>query len=209
MKLLYTDRCHQYSEDGVRFKTLHELAIHTDNFLTKKETTKKKEISGEKNHRLWYEKPSQWTNELKDNISNDSSNIKKTENINNEPTKETYVVPADEIFPRCQICKESFETIWDQDEGELYYNNAIKLLVTNKGNSDLFNQGAETLNELVHYCIVHMDGCGMTEFLEQGIADNLHQIKAKYKNKIVTEIFESAIGSDDEVDDIFCILEPT
>ena len=49
----------------------------------------------------------------------------------------------------------------------------------------------------------------MMEFLEQGIADNLHKIKDKYKNKIVTEIFESAIGSDDEVDDIFCILEPT
>lgn len=215
---LYTDRPHQYMEDGVRFKTLQELVSHTDTSLTRKEALKKKELGGEKSYRIWYEKASQWLLETpKENVN--PKNDFNIENANNglqqSTTKETYVVPADESFPRCVICKELFETIWDQDEGELYCNNAVKLLVTEKSNSNLYKECSETPHELVRYCIVHMDGCSLAEYLEQGRVDTLKKAKSRYKhmknvnNETYADMLTIGAGGEDDEDDIFCTIELT
>ena len=215
---LYTDRPHQYMEDGVRFKTLQELVSHTDMALTRKETSKKKELGGEKNYRIWYEKASQWLLETPtENVNpQNASNIENAnKGLSTSTTKETYVVPADESFPRCVICKELFETVWDQDEGELYYNNAVKLLVTEKSNSELYKECMETPHPLVRYCIIHMEGCSLVEYLEQGRVDTLKKAKSRYKNmknvnnETYADMLTTAAGDEEDEDDIFCTIELT
>ena len=68
---------------------------------------------------------------------------------------EEFVVPADENFTRCPVSKEAFETVWDDEEGAFMYRNAVKVLVTDAADKDLFKLALPTDQTGMGYLIVH------------------------------------------------------
>jgi hypothetical protein len=132
----------------------------------------------------------------------------ETEDLNNE----IFVVPADEFFTRCPVSKEVFETVWDDEEGEFMYRNAVKVLVTEAADPSLYAQGQNTNDPTVHYVIVHkllvLDG-----WLQAGRADTLARAKLRYSqsqqesNIEKSNALSRASGDDEDEDDIFVMLE--
>ena len=68
---------------------------------------------------------------------------------------EEFVVPADENFTRCPVSKEAFETVWDDEEGAFMYRNAVKVLVTDAADKELFKMALPTEQTGMGYLIVH------------------------------------------------------
>lgn len=54
-------------------------------------------------------------------------------------TSSDILIPADENFLRCPISKESFNQVWDDENGEFMYKNACKILFITKDFLKLFN----------------------------------------------------------------------
>lgn len=217
LKLLYTERQHQYA-DGVRFRTLAELAKYTDEFLARKEMSHKKKSSGEKVHRQWYCTASQWVTDFQslgveqknDGGSGPKGDTPNVEQSGSSGTDEIFIVPADEAFTRCPVSKEVFETVWDDDEGEFMYRNAVKVLLTHKADEALYKVAQVTVSEGVKYLIVHkplvLDG-----WLESGRADSLHRAKLRYEQvestKGTSQALTDASGDGEDEDDVFVLLE--
>ncbi len=64
-----------------------------------------------------------------------------------------FIVPADEHFPRCPVSKEMFETFFDEDEGEMMFRNAAKVM-----NSHLFD---DILDDFLHLLLHFIAGVGV------------------------------------------------
>ncbi len=187
-----------------------ELAKYTDACLTKKDAIKKKESSGEKMFRSWYCTMQQWVSDFNTlHASHGSSTqLSEAKTSYEEPTvTEMFIVPADEHFTRCPISKEVFETFWDNDEGEFMYRNAVKVLVTEKADPNMFRLSMPTSEEQIRYCLLHKI-LVVDEWVEQGRIDSLKNIKFRYAvaQKSLLEKIVAAAG-DEEEDDIFVVIE--
>lgn len=227
---LYGDRIHQYSEDGVRFKTLKELALHTDAYLARKEAIRKKEAMGEKVYRSWYLPLSVW---LGDTEAGDRLGLLGAVLGETAATDEVFVVPADEYFTRCPISREVFEPIWDNDEGEYMYRNAAKVYLTSGSDPSLYSLGRPTTGSRpdVVYIIVHKL-LVLNGWLETGKADTLRRAKQRYmqtlsagigvgvgvgvggvegqgaaKAEVIKALTAAASADDEDEDDVFVLLE--
>jgi hypothetical protein len=210
---LYKNQKYQYVEDGMRFKSLTELAKHTDACLTKKEIHRKQELANERVCRQWYCTSNQWVTDFSAlNQGNINKNVVTTQSNGHGDgaTTEEFVVPADEYFTRCPVSTEVFETVWDEDEGAFMYRNAVKVLVTEKADVKLFKLSKPTDVPDVQYMIVHkllvMDG-----WLESGRAETLRGASLRYeamgKGKETAEALTAAAGDDEDGDDVFVMLE--
>jgi hypothetical protein len=198
-----------------------ELAKYTDESLTKKEASRKREISGEKVYRNWFATCVQWVSDFNalhgdhhtdHSLLHTQAKSTKTSSVQgSEESKRVFVVPADDIFTRCPVSKEVFETFWDQEEGEFMFRNAAKVLVTQAADENIFKISQPTSHQSVKYCILHkllvLDG-----LIANGRADTLRHATARYlstgtvvaKDKVAELV--AAVGNDDNQDDIFVIL---
>ena len=115
-----------------------------------------------------------------------------------EEDNDVYVVPFDEQFTRCPVSKEQFETFWDDEEGGLMFRNAVKVLVTEAADANVFQLGKPTTVDEVHYCVVHkllvMDG-----WVNSGKAVRLSSLSTE------KQVLVDAAGDEDE-DDIFVVV---
>jgi len=168
---LYTDRPHQFHEDGIRYSSLAELQRHTNEFLERKKLLQKTADRHKRAHREWYCTASQWATDFNTAtsatlIASDTSGSIASVNAAGatatgssalfssssaaaaaDTANVQYVVPADEHFTRCPISKEVFEVVWDAEEGEMMYRNAVKVLVTPNADAQLYEQ-AQPLEDL-------------------------------------------------------------
>lgn len=140
----------------MRFRSLAELAKYTDISLSNKENLRKMESSGEKSRRPWFVQSLEWVNGST-NARNTAKTSDNTAISDQKIEVKTYIVPADEYFPRCPISNETFEQFWDPAKGEFMYRNAVKMLVTEEADSSFFRVAMpyNSANPLVRYAIVH------------------------------------------------------
>jgi hypothetical protein len=250
IKMLYGDQEYQYYEvrkrltivvslpmyfdfplqDAMRFRTLLELATHTDAFLARKDFYRKKESLGEKVFRTWYSTANQWCSDktgrgagggMKDGdasggreggrsgVDDRSAGSRASTAAGSD---EVFIVPADEYFVRCPVSKEVFESVWDEDEGEYMYRNAVKVLVTEKADPAIYALGQPTTGagDDVHYLIVHKL-LVLDVWLSQGRADSLKNTKLRYAQMLdqganKCELLTQAAEDEDE-EDVFVMLE--
>lgn len=203
-------------KDGLRFASLALLQAHTDAYLERKKILKKKkESSDSRERRGWYCTTSQWITDFNSLIENSKGMNANSSGVlqNLLDEEEEYIVPADEYFTRCPVSKELFESIWDDDEGDFMYRNAVKVLVTEQADTTLFSLGQPTSEPTVHYLIVHkllvLDG-----WLNTGKAVSLKDACLRYdylgsdsEAKKLSEKLLAAAGDEESEDDIFVVLE--
>lgn len=172
------------------------MSRHLDQ-LFKRRAVEKAEKKGLE-HRPWYGTFHQWIAEglrvSRSNINDDHlAGEGKAEEDN-----DIYVVSFNENFVRCPISKEPFETFWDDEEGGLMFRNAVKVLVTEERDEQLFGISKPTDVEGVRYCIVHkllvIDG-----WMETRKATRLSTLESDDKEK-----YAEAAGEDDE-EDVFVV----
>jgi hypothetical protein len=196
VKALYNNRPYQAPETAVRFKTSAELMKFTDLKLESKKKEKELNANGEnKFYRQWFCSVKIWTSNIKlgtttglgassmmkdkstlsSNSSNDSTNTAKS-------STKKFICTADDLFVRCPISKEAFETVWDQSRGELIYINTVKVYLNDKCDEKLYKlaQLASTsATNNVKYMIVHkllvMDG-----WISDGRASTFKEIINRY-----------------------------
>lgn len=222
IRSLYSDMPHQYHEDALRFRTLAQLQQHTDAFLEKKKLLLKKKDATNKEARLyreWYCLLEQWISDfnaldLTGNTTTQPAN--GAYNLEGNTSEEVFILPADENFPRCPISKEMFECVWDDEEGEMMYRNAVKVLVLESVDSGLFKvskpidlEENDSTGE-VRYMIVHKL-LVMDVWLKEGKAVTLKEARARLlqssneKNKLLAETLLTAAGEDLDEDETFML----
>lgn len=187
------------------------MAKYTDESLTKKEASRKREISGEKVYRNWFATCAQWVSDFNALGRDNEAPLYAKSGQGSEEVKRVSVVPADDTFTRCPVSKEVFDTFWDQEEGEFMFRNAAKVLVTQAADENIFKISQPTSHPNVRYCILHkllvLDG-----LIANGRADSLRQATARYlstgtsatKEKVAE--LEASIGNNENHDDIFVLL---
>ena len=175
--------------------------------------TRKQEQSNERTCRQWYSTVNQWVTDfsaLVGGVNKNQNQGPESGDGNVSTVTEEYVVPADEHFTRCPVSKEVFETVWDEDEGEFMYRNAVKVLVTELADPELYKLSMSTEQDGVQYIIVHkllvLDG-----WLQSGRAETLKGATLRYEamgrgNDKVTALLLAA-GEDEDEDDVFVMLE--
>lgn len=175
--------------------------------------TRKQEQSNERTCRQWYSTVNQWVTDfsaLVGGVNKNQNQGPESGDGNVNTVTEEYVVPADEHFTRCPVSKEVFETVWDEDEGEFMYRNAVKVLVTELADPELYKLSMSTEQDGVQYIIVHkllvLDG-----WLQSGRAETLKGATLRYEamgrgNDKVTALLLAA-GEDEDEDDVFVMLE--
>lgn len=119
---------------------------------------------------------------------------------------EEMVVPADENFPRCPVSNEVFEPIWDNEEGDFMYRNAVKVLLTEEADPKLYSKSQNTHQPGVRYALIHkrmaLDG-----WLEIGKAISLKDAMLLRKSNPIGMADYAAAGNvDEDEDDVFVIL---
>jgi hypothetical protein len=139
---------------------------------------------------------------------------------------EEFIIPADENFLRCPISKEAFQQVWDEEEGEMMYRNAVKVLVPQNADTHLFSNIAKplfmldashpaadptlsTLHTTIRYMIVHKLLI-MDPWLEAKkactVKEALETIRQQNPHDPLTDLIVQALGDEDE-EDVFILLE--
>ncbi len=132
--------------------------------------------------------------------------------------QEELIVPADEHFVRCPVSKEIFENIWDEDEGEYMYRNAVKLFVTEAADSMYFKLGRPTSANGVRYLIVQKV-LVLDSLLAKGKAASLKTVLQQYTAATAGARSRSAdvvakqdallkAAAEDHPEDVFVLLDP-
>ena len=246
------------SQDGLRFKSLAELQRHTDLFLERKKVQLRQQQAQSKGagavqrYREWFCTAMQWISDFSLlSIEGDSSSGTAAQGgaaLHPQNStggaqggggtgggeQEEYVVPADELFTRCPVSREVFQCTWDEEEGEMMYRNACKVLLTPAADAALYKiaqpatddggaaavEGGETGDNgagEVRYLIVHKP-IVMDQWLGSGRAATLRDAVERYRamsagggavsGSSKAELLLQAAGDDDQ-DDIFVLLELT
>ena len=158
--------------------------------------------------RGWYPAASLW---LQCEDHEEEEDVKPATTGSSIPAVEEYIVPADENFLRCPITREAFERVFDDEEGQYLYRNAVKVLVTEKADKSIFELGVDTPSAGVRYLIVNkpfiVDG-----WISDGRAATLNETKERYsamgRDSTSIQRLEAALsGGDDDRDDVFVMLE--
>lgn len=201
-------------QDGLRFKTARELTCHIDTYLERKMQLRKKEASGERDKREYYCTTRQWVTNFgaASAIVIDSKKGRESDGSSDDESG-TYILPADENFTRCPVSREVFETFWDDEEGEMMYRNAVRVLVTEAADKDIFALGLPCSDPTIRYLIVHKL-LVMDDWLNAGKADTLMRAKLRYdqsmatdKGKQLGEALTICAGEDEDENDVFVLLE--
>ncbi len=124
--------------------------------------------------------------------------------------QELFLVPADENFPRCPVSREMFECEFDEEQGEMVYLNAAKVLVaagTGGGDSSVYALGKPTADEpSVRYLVVHKV-LVLDTWLALGQAASLRNAVTRYEQMSgvsgVVDRLRRAAGEDENEDDVF------
>lgn len=118
---------------------------------------------------------------------------------------EEMVVPADENFPRCPVSNEVFQTVWDDEEGDFMYRNAVKVLLTEDADAELYGVSQNTSQPGVRYALVHkrmaLDG-----WIASGKAVSLKDAMILKKQNSEMADFAVAGNVDIDEEDVFVIL---
>ncbi len=207
----------------MRFRTLLQLQQHTNAYIERKKLLQKKKDNKEiREFRELYCKLSQWISDFnaldKRKMSTDISDQGGNSSVTGasggtaKEDEEEFIIPADEHFQRCPISKERFECFWDDDEGELMYRHAVKILLTETADQDLFKLGRTTEGDAsVRYLIVHKL-LVLDKWLTEGRTVTLSDALLRYEDigeKGVEFAFKmklAAAGEQDD-DDIFVLLD--
>lgn len=231
---LYSDKPHQFHEDGLRFSSLTLLKQHTDKHMElKKMLQRRKEV---REYREWYCTTAQWVTDFNalrlsgDVVAASSSGSSGGASAvgggrgeggagagagGNSSPGEEYVVPADEHFTRCPVSREVFECLWDEEEGEMMYRHAVKVLVTEAADPALYGQAQPVPwaeDAPVRYLIVHKL-LVLDQWLSSGKAVPLQDACIRYKTSGAAsgqqkaDRLQSAVGEDEDEEDIFVLLE--
>jgi hypothetical protein len=121
---------------------------------------------------------------------------------------EEMVVPADENFARCPVSNEVFQTVWDDEEGDVMYRNAVKVLLTEEADADLYAVSQNTSQPGVRYALVHkrmaLDGwlaAGKAVCLKDAMA-----LRRKQPTGLQLPDYAKAGNVDEDEDDVFVVL---
>lgn len=219
----------------MRFRTLGELQAHTNRFLEQKKVQQKRKDQqitslGSRQTRDLYCKLSQWITDF--NALNGGVNSKRLlssgesasagavaavgSSGSNSSSNEEFIIPADEFFPRCPISKERFETFWDDEEGELMYRHAVKVLLTESADADLFKLARPTLavdDSGVRYLLVHKV-LVLDKWQAEGRVVTLKDAALRYepmgeRGKLFIQRMRASAGEDEDEEDVFVLLDLT
>mmetsp|Transcript_15939 Transcript_15939/g.32286 ORF Transcript_15939/g.32286 Transcript_15939/m.32286 type:complete len:916 (+) Transcript_15939:79-2826(+) len=248
---LYGDKPHQFHEDGLRFKTLAELQHHTDKHLELKKLLLKKRTAV-REYRDWYCTCTQWVTDFNalgtvsgpgagtatstSGTGSTGSGVVTSATTSGTVTmtngaaagvqkeeEEEFILPADEFFPRCPVSREVFECLWDEEEGEMMYRNAVKVLLTERADPVLFKSAQPvpwqqqeeengTAMHPVRYLIVHKI-LVLDQWLTAGKAVPLQDALTRYKamggsaGQAWADKLMDAVGEDDDEEDIFVLFD--
>ncbi len=210
-------------QDGLRFSTLAQLKQHTDDYLERKKLLQRRRDGSSlvREYREWYCSRTQWISDFnalsggggKEGAATGGSSGSGGELV--AAAAEEFVVPADESFTRCPVSKEVFECTFDEEEGEMMFLNAVRVLVPEPSAAAagdigaLFRLGRPTEESTVHYLIVHQL-LVLDSWLAQGLAASLRKAVERLEHTsggadIVTRLRRAA-GDDESEDDIFVRL---
>ena len=212
LKAFFIDRPY-LTDDGQRFSNKNDYHKYQDN-LIKLRIEKKKLLQKGRKCRSWYVSITYWITRSEHShismINKDEKSSHRNNESNDNNDNEEYIVPADEYFVRCPISKEQFEKIWDENEGEYMYRNAVKILVTQKANTMIYELGKPTNHSLIHYLIVRKPLI-VDNWLSEGLTKTLNEA-IKYYQSINYDInyinnLISFIETEEDGDDIFVLLE--
>lgn len=218
LRNLYEGRPHQCFEDGLRFTNLQQLRQHTDGILERKKLMKKKSDRKEPQNREWFCTLPQWITNFQSKVlgatgadvtssgqpGGSSSGATVASAVIAEAAEE-FVIPADENFTRCPISGEVFQAIWDDEEGEMMYRNAVKVLLPPGSEPNLYHMarpvdgaGASTG---IKYMIVHKLFV-VDKWLQERKAMPLSDLPTE---ELLTQQLKEAAGEED-AEDIFVLL---
>lgn len=203
----------------MRFKTQTELANHLDMLFIRNQDKQRKE--GTRTYRQWYCKESQWVTDFGSlkRVETDkapAANIAKADGKPAEIPDEEMVLPADEHFTRCPVSNEAFLPEWDTEEGDYMYRNAVKVLLTEKADSQLYRLAQPTIYPLIRYIIVHqklvMDGW-LAAGKSASLYETIQKINKKYGaesevGRVLVSAYVHAAGEEEDSNDIFILFEP-
>lgn len=229
------------------------MRTHTDKSLSlKKISLKVKENNskdGKRESREWYCALDNWVTDF-DALNRKNSQLNNKENEVNQQsssssgtassggggaggkgssgssstnTNDEFILPADENFTRCPISREVFATVWDDEEGEMMFRNAVKVLITEAADAVLYKlakpippdsiENSRNINiDHYRYMIVHKL-LVMDRWLAEGKAATVKEAIQRYeslgdKAQARIEAMKVAAGEDEEeFDDVFTVLE--
>jgi hypothetical protein len=208
----------------MRFKSQTELASHLDLLFIRNQDKQRKE--GTRTYRQWYCKESQWITDFgslkrleteKNNSTTVNSAVKTEGGKPVDLPDEEMVLPADEHFTRCPVSNEAFLPEWDTEEGDYMYRNAVKVLLTERADSQLYKIAQPTEYPLIRYIIVHqklvMDGW-LAAGKSASLFDSIQRINKRYGaenevSRVLVSAYATAAGEDEDSNDIFILFEPT
>ena len=124
--------------------------------------------------------------------------------------EEEMVVLADENFPRCPVSNEVFMTFWDEEEGDIMYRNAVRVVLTASADPQLFSVSKPTSVDGVRYALVHKR-LALDEWLDSGkavtVKDAMSQkFRQTRADGAALPDYAAAAGVDDQETDVFVIL---
>eukprot|EP01041_Mallomonas_annulata_P001448 gene1448-2788_t len=213
LKTLYQDRRFYSRQDGLRFLTQNELGSHLDTLFVRNKGKQKK---NERGCRSWYCTIPQWVSDfsaLGQTPSQSSSKIPGMGPVaegDDDDYEEELFVPADEQFTRCPVSHEAFIPVWDEEEGDFVFRNAVKVLVVEASDPGLFRVfkptvSSPTIGPELRYGIVHKR-LVLDRWISSGKVISLReytkrcQAKGKADEELAKALAEAA-GEDDDEDD--------
>ena len=164
-------------------------------FVKNKEKTRKETI-GERISRPWFCNINQWVSDFNALTIKSKDVMDRQTSLDGLDDNEERILLADEYFPRCPVSKEVFEHIWDDEDSEIYYRNAVKILLTELSDPALYKLSKPTLNPNIKYCIVHKS-LVLDDWLSTGKATSLGNAILRYQaiNKIeLVSDLKEAVG---------------
>jgi len=206
---LYMERRYQFQDDGLRFRLQTQLETYLDSSVQRKQKINTIVAAGVMQSRQWFASVLDWCEEH-DSLASDvdrsitaallactagegggkkGSGADKAEKTGNgaEAEEDTwvYTVPADEMFVRCPVSKNLFQQRWDDDEGEMLYNNAAKVFVTAGADANIFKMGQPVHAEYpgVRYLIVDKTMV-LNAWLENGKASCVRDAVERYESMV-------------------------
>jgi len=209
-------------QDGQRFRTEVKLAEHLDLLYARNRERTRVEDMGERVFRPPFCQVSQWVTDfnklqVQTGAEAEEAAVARQTSLDGLQADEERVLLADDFFPRCPVSKEVFEHIWDDEDGDIYYRNAVKVLLSEGADPQLFKNSRPTARPAVRYCIVHktlvLDG-----WLEAGRATVLRNAVERYqavgKGDLASELLaaggadsDGGVDSDGGAEQDFVLLE--
>jgi len=212
LRALYLERRYQFQDDGLRFRSQTELETYIDDSAQRKLKVNTIVAAGVMQSRQWYASVSDWCEEFESLVpeldksinmallactsgsrdggkkghgsGTDKASIGSAAGDEGED-KWVYAVPADELFVRCPVSKNLFVQRWDDDEGEMLYNNAAKVFVTEGADANIFKLGQPVHAEhpQVRYLIVDKTMV-LNPWLENGKASCVRDAAERYESMV-------------------------